>query len=195
MIYYVYCSMIASYAFFSHAFGRYRSESYDASDSGVSSALIFRQQSVLRNKRCLLAYMCVRARRCRCCSCVCVSMFSIVCKQYSVHARLCAILNSSHTLSSMRLLRNYRTDKIESMRHDHGSVLPPEIRAKMHSKEQDYFKSYDKILADYMAAIDFDLTAVSRDLLWLSRLRRNSLHGSSCVFDSNRESFCLCTCR
>lgn len=46
------------------------------------------------------------------------------------------------------------------MRHDHGSVLPPEVLRKMHSKEVDYFKQYDKVLAEYMGAIDLDLTSV-----------------------------------
>ena len=55
---------------------------------------------------------------------------------------------------------NYRTEKIEEMRHDHGSVLPPEVLRKMHSKEVDYFKAYDKLLAGYMATIDIDLTSV-----------------------------------
>ncbi len=58
------------------------------------------------------------------------------------------------------LRSNHRADRIEEMRHDHGSVLPPEVLRKMHSKEVDYFKAYDRLLASYMGAIDMDLTSV-----------------------------------
>jgi hypothetical protein len=49
---------------------------------------------------------------------------------------------------------------MEAMRHDHGSVLPDEIRRKLHATELDYFKQYDALLTEYMAAIDIDLTSV-----------------------------------
>ncbi len=80
---------------------------------------------------------------------------------------------------------NYRTEKIEEMRHDHGSVLPPEVLRKMHSKEVDYFKAYDKLLAGYMATIDIDLTSV-RVCVCVSVYVRVCVCERACVY--------LCSC-
>jgi hypothetical protein len=68
---------------------------------------------------------------------------------------------------------------MEAMRHDHGSVLPDEIRKKLHATELDYFKQYDGLLTEYMAAIDVDLTSVR---ILSQRRRPHSPSRASCLF-------------
>lgn len=87
------------------------SEHFDPSDTSVMTALVFRDQSVARNKRYLLAYL------------------------------------------------QRRLEIIEDMRHDHGTVLPPETTAKLSAKEVDYFKQYDTLLTEFMTGLDLDITA------------------------------------
>lgn len=56
--------------------------------------------------------------------------------------------------------RQRRLEIIEDMRHDHGTVLPPETTAKLSAKEVDYFKQYDTLLTEFMTGLDLDITAV-----------------------------------
>jgi len=53
---------------------------------------------------------------------------------------------------------NARMEKIRNMRWQFGAVLPPEIKANLCEPEQDFFTKYNRILVNYMASIDTDIT-------------------------------------
>ena len=44
------------------------------------------------------------------------------------------------------------------MRWQFGAVLPPEIKTNLCEPEQEFFTKYNRILVNYMASIDTDLT-------------------------------------
>eukprot|EP01113_Clastostelium_recurvatum_P017367 TRINITY_DN2036_c0_g1_i1.p1 TRINITY_DN2036_c0_g1~~TRINITY_DN2036_c0_g1_i1.p1 ORF type:complete len:211 (+),score=19.71 TRINITY_DN2036_c0_g1_i1:42-635(+) len=53
----------------------------------------------------------------------------------------------------------HRLNKIKDLRWDlGGAVLPTEVRDSMSASEVEWFQGYDKLLAEYMGAIDLDLT-------------------------------------
>ena len=60
--------------------------------------------------------------------------------------------------------RKLRFDAIRQLRW-HGRALPPELRTQLSPLEQQYFKSYDKLLTKYMSkgddGVGMDLTLVS----------------------------------
>ncbi len=59
--------------------------------------------------------------------------------------------------------RKLRFDAIRELRW-HSRALPPELRTQMSPLEQQYFKSYDKLLTKYMSkgedGVGMDLTLV-----------------------------------
>ena len=60
--------------------------------------------------------------------------------------------------------RKLRFDAIRQLRW-HGRALPPELKTQLSPLEQQYFKSYDKLLTKYMSkgedGVGMDLTLVS----------------------------------
>ena len=60
--------------------------------------------------------------------------------------------------------RKLRFDAIRQLRW-HGRALPPEVKTQLSPLEQQYFKSYDKLLTKYMSkgedGVGMDLTLVS----------------------------------
>ena len=60
-------------------------------------------------------------------------------------------------------VRKLRFDAIRELRW-HSRALPPELRTQMSPLEQQYFKSYDKLLTKYMSkgedGVGMDLTLV-----------------------------------
>lgn len=54
---------------------------------------------------------------------------------------------------------NARAEHIRALRWQAGSVLPDDVLANFGPQEERFFRQYDRLLGDYMAAIDLDLTA------------------------------------
>jgi hypothetical protein len=52
----------------------------------------------------------------------------------------------------------HRLSKIRNLRWETGAVLPSQIRAKLSSRENDYFIEYNNILTDYCNELTLDLT-------------------------------------
>ena len=72
------------------------------------------------------------------------------------------------------------------MRHDHGSVLPAEIVAKLSSKEVDYFKQYDSLLTEFMTGVDLDITAVQHVVVYCAVVDASGSPAVCCVGGSKR---------
>ena len=67
-------------------------------------------------------------------------------------------------MSVRNVYRKLRFDAIRQLRW-HGRALPPELKTQLSPLEQQYFKSYDKLLTKYMSkgedGVGMDLTLVS----------------------------------
>ena len=99
-------------------------------NTSLVAGMVVQHTSALRNKRLLLAYLCVAL-----CDCV-------------------ACLAHDHPLH-----RNERMRRVERIRWDYGSVLLDTWKNKMSSSEVDYFKGYNEVLNGYMRGVGMDLTA------------------------------------
>lgn len=71
------------------------------------------------------------------------------------------------------MFSRHRILKVQQLRWERGSVIPPKAGEKLSPKEVEFFGAYDRLLGDHMKKLNLDLTAV-RSL--------NSTSGACCAF-------------
>eukprot|EP00467_Chlorarachnion_reptans_P021151 CAMPEP_0114492098 /NCGR_PEP_ID=MMETSP0109-20121206/3363_1 /TAXON_ID=29199 /ORGANISM="Chlorarachnion reptans, Strain CCCM449" /LENGTH=165 /DNA_ID=CAMNT_0001668897 /DNA_START=190 /DNA_END=687 /DNA_ORIENTATION=- len=75
----------------------------------------------------------------------------------------CSVVVSNETIKRNKRLAlaylNTRMDRIKKMWWTQGSIIPDEMKTKLHQAEKDFFEGYDKIMADYSQELDIDLTS------------------------------------
>jgi len=98
--------------------------------------------SLLRNKRCLMAYMYKSA-----------SLF------YADSTCIKLILVVFY-LKTLYRTRYNRAEVIQSFRWKVGPVLPHDIQEKLHFSEKEYFKNHSAAIKSYISEMDIDLTVV-----------------------------------
>lgn len=106
--------------------------------------------SLLRNKRCLMAYM----YKTEISQLNKLFTFYVLCWFYT-HA-----LILSMELKALSSIRYNRAEVIQSFRWKIGPVLPHEIQEKLHFSEKEYFKNHSAAIKSYMSEMDIDLTVV-----------------------------------
>lgn len=78
------------------------------------------------------------------------------CPLYLYH--ICAQRNKRCLLAYLK----YRTDALNVLRWQAGTIIPSDMKLKLSPDEIKYFEEYDNILGKYMGGTGIDLFAVSR---------------------------------
>jgi GINS complex subunit 1 len=105
--------------------------------------------SLLRNKRCLMAYMYKLKFP---------AGLLFLCLKLITNALKCFYVPQS--LKALCPIRYNRAEVIQSFRWKIGPVLPHDIQEKLHFSEKEYFKNHSAAIKSYMSEMDIDLTVV-----------------------------------